>query len=427
MLRKAIVVLLLALLATSGVWAEGFKAGFAKRDITPKAPMPMWGYGARHGSPAKSAATPLYAKALVIEAGGTRAAFVGLDLGRSPTYRSVDAIQAAVKQQSNVEFVMMSGSHTHHGPALELKNEPGKGQGRYDAGVAYATELEQNIIAAINEAAGAVVDAKIGWGSTETDLNRNRHSKVQPKPRDPELAVVRVDDLQGKPLAILVNLGAHATIASIMDYRWNAEWPGAMQHAVEEAAGTNCMFMQGAEGDMSPNTNDERRGVEGFGKAVAAKVLEINQGIQTRVPEHPGVKGVYDTFSCEGRIDLNDKLVQGVFKQGFFPEMIAFLDDFPNGVITARLVTVVLNGQLALVGGSGELFSDLSNRLKKSSKAEKTLLFGCCNGHCMYIPTERAVEEGGYGADRGFAWVQPETGREMMDKAAANIQALLGQ
>lgn len=427
MSRNKLVIFLMLLLASGLVHAEGFKAGFAKRDITPKAPMPMWGYGARHGALAQGAATPLYAKALVIDAGGAKVALVGLDLGRSPIYSSVDAIEAAVKQQSNVDYVMMVGSHTHHGPALELKDEPGKGQGRYAPGSAYAKELEQNIIAAINEAAGSVVEAKIGWGGQATDLNRNRHSKVEPKPRDPELSVLRVDDLQGKTIALLVNLAAHATIASIMDYRWNAEWPGAMQGAVETALGTNCMFMQGASGDMSPNTNDERRGVDGFGKAVAAKVMEINQGIQTSVPEHPSVKGMYDSFSCPGRIDLTDKFVQSVFKQGFFPEMIAMLDDFPNGVITARLVTVVVNGQLALAGGSGEFFSDLSNRLKQESKAQKTLLFGYCNGHCMYLPTERAVEEGGYGADRGFAWVQPQTGREMVDKAAANIQALLGQ
>jgi hypothetical protein len=28
--------------------AGSFKAGFARRDITPTKPTPMWGYGARH-------------------------------------------------------------------------------------------------------------------------------------------------------------------------------------------------------------------------------------------------------------------------------------------------------------------------------------------------------------------------------------------
>lgn len=420
-------ILLIAILFAVAAYGADFKAGFAKRDITPKQPMPMWGYGARHDMLAKEAADPLFAKALVIEAGGAKAALVGLDLGRSPTFRSTDTIEAAVKQQSNVDYVMMSGSHTHHGPVLELVDEPGKGKGKFDAAVAYTKELEQNIIAAINEAAANVVEAKIGWGSADTDLNRNRHAKVEPKPRDPELAVVRFDDLQGKTIALMVNLAAHAVIFDIRDHRWTSEWPGAMQTFVEQGLGTNCFFMQGAEGDLSPNTSNQRRGIRGFGQAVAEKVLEINQGIQSTVPEHPSVKGLYDSFKFPARINLQDKFVQSVFKQGFFPEMIAMLDELPDNVVHPRLVTVVINGELALVGGSGEFFCEHAVYLKQGSKAKKTLFFGCCNGHCMYFPTEKAAAQGGYGADPGFAWVPATAGREMIDKALTNIATLLGQ
>ncbi len=60
---------------------------------------------------------------------------------------------------------MISGSHTHHGPVIELLDEPGKEQGVFDDAIAYSTELEAKIIQAINAAAANVQDAKIGWGT----------------------------------------------------------------------------------------------------------------------------------------------------------------------------------------------------------------------------------------------------------------------
>jgi hypothetical protein len=424
-MRRILILSVLAVFITTSAFAGAFKAGFAKRDVTPTQPMPMWGYGARHALPGMGAMSPLFAKALVLDTGDAKVALVGLDIGRSPTHRSMDVITEAVKTQSGVDYVMISGSHTHHGPVLELLDEPGLGKGAFDYGVAYVKELEQNIIGAINEAASGAVEARIGWVTEDTDLNRNRVSKRQPKPRDPELAVLRVDTLDGKPIALMVNLAGHAVLEDIMDRRWSGDWPAAMQRRVEEQSGINCFFMQGASGDLSPNTNEERRGPQGFGNAAADKVLELNQRLETRVPEHPGIKGIDQKFSYPTRLDLTDKLTIGVFKQGFFPELMAMMVELPNNTITVRLVTVLVNGELALVGGSGEFFSELAVQLKQESKAKETLFFGYCNGHQMYVPSRAAVAEGGYGADPMFAWVPVGTGEELIATALKNIETLL--
>src|SRR5213593_3702275 len=55
-----------------------FKVGAAKRDITPKEPVPMWGYSSRHDALSEGVLDPLYAAALVIQAGTTKLAIVGL-------------------------------------------------------------------------------------------------------------------------------------------------------------------------------------------------------------------------------------------------------------------------------------------------------------------------------------------------------------
>ncbi len=416
--------ILITLLLPVSAFAE-FKAGFAQRDITPEHPQPMWGYGARHDYPSTGTLDPLMAKAVVLEAGGKKAAVVGLDIGRSPTFRSMDAIMAAVKEQAGVEHVMISGSHTHHGPVIELIDEPGYGRGKFDDAVAYVGVLQQKIIEAIVEAAGNTVPAKIGWASEDTDLNRNRVSKREPKPRDPELCVLRFDTIDDKPIALVVSFAAHPVLANIMDRRWSGDWAGVMQRHVEAQSGIACVFMQGASGDLSPNTNPERRGMEGFGAAIGDAVLALNRQVVTRIPENPGIQGKYDFFSFPARLDLQDKLLLAVFKQGFFPEITAMMVELEDNIVRPRLVTVLVNKELALVGGTGEFFSDHAVRLKRESPAAKTLFFGYCNGHTMYIPTEAAVEEGGYGADPMFAWVPPHAGREMIDTALQNIARML--
>jgi len=116
--------------------------------------------------------------------------------------------------------------------------------------------------------------------------------------------------------------------------------------------------------------------------------------------------------------------VVGTLSQAFFPELMAMLVEVPDNTVTAKLTTVVVNGDLAFAGVSGELFSDLSNQIKAQSPVANTLVFGYCNGHCMYIPTESAVGEGGYGADPTVAWVPVGTGEKIAAQAAADLKEL---
>ena len=77
-------------LSAEGIATEAvFKAGAAKRDITPQEPVPMWGYGARHDLLSAGTLDPLHAAAVVIQAGEHKLAIVGLDLGRSPSEKSL--------------------------------------------------------------------------------------------------------------------------------------------------------------------------------------------------------------------------------------------------------------------------------------------------------------------------------------------------
>ena len=281
----------------------------------------MWGYGDRHNALSTGVRDPLMAKAVVIDVGSEKLAIVGLDLGRSPRDDQMERIRAAIKEKAGIGFVMISGSHTHHGPVIELVDEVGKGKGMYDDAVAYAAELEIKITDTILAAAKNVQDARIGWGSKMVDMNRNRHSKIEPKPTDPELAVIRFDSLDGKPIAIITNYAAHPTMLDSSDLRYSAEWPGQMQNAVEAAMGAPCLFMQGSAGDMSVKTTAETNTIETFGKAMAAQVHEVASGIETTVPAAPTIEGRYDSFELDTRLPFDNPLLRLAFSAAFFPEL----------------------------------------------------------------------------------------------------------
>jgi hypothetical protein len=418
--------LVLVLCAT--VEGREFRAGFAQQDITPAKAMPMWGYGARHAALSTGLRDPLFVKAVVLDVESEKVAIVGLDLGRSPTDAMMGRIREAVKKAANVDFVMISGSHTHHGPVIELLDEPGKGQTTFDDAVAYSKELEQKIVTAICEAGANVRPAKIGWGTKQVAMNRNRHSKIEPKPVDQELGVIRLDDRDGKPIALIVNYAAHPTMLDAADLRFSAEWPGAMAKNVEENLHAPCVFMQGACGDLSTMTTEETRGVEAFGKAMAAHVLDVSSSLTTSVPEKPRIKCLEETFEFPTRMTFSNPVTQAMFGAAFFPELASasMSDELLNNKIRPRIISVVINQELALVGGSGEFFCEHSLRLKQRSRAAETFFFGYCNGHHMYFPTIEATAEGGYGADSTVSWVSLGAGEEMLDHALIQIYTMLG-
>ncbi len=426
--RIAVLVCVALLWAAMPAHAAHFKAGFAQIDITPAKPMPMWGYGARHNHLSEGVRDPLFAKAIVIDVGEEKVALVGLDLGRSPGPEQVARIRDAVKAKAGVGFILLVGSHTHHGPVLELKDAPDKGKGAYDDAVAYANGLEVRLTDVIVSAAANVGDARIGWGAAMVPMNRNRHTKIEPKVTDSELTVVRFDTSGGEPIAVAVNYAAHPTMLPGEDLRFSAEYPGEMMNEVARVMGTNCVFLQGAAGDLSCNPPPETKGIEAFGKALAAEVIKIASEIETQAPETPSIQGVDEDFEFETRLDFTNPLLRELFKQAFFPELaLAYMDELEGNIIRPHLTTVLINKELAIVGGSGEFFCQHAMRLKERARIPRTVFVGYCNGHHMYFPTIEGAAEGGYGADPTVSWVPVGAGELMMNRALTHIYTMLGK
>src|SRR5215213_1641214 len=103
------------LVLTANLHAGEFKVGAAQVDITPANGTPMGGY--YKFRPVGGVLDPLYAKTIVLEQDGERAAFVVLDLSTT-TRPLVAAARQLIEQQSHLsaDRVMISATHTHSGP-----------------------------------------------------------------------------------------------------------------------------------------------------------------------------------------------------------------------------------------------------------------------------------------------------------------------
>jgi neutral ceramidase len=408
-----------------------FRAGFAKRDITPQEPMPMWGYGDRHDKLSTGTIHPLHAKAIVIHAGKDKVALVGLDLGRGPTSSMTHSIRQAIREQAAIEHLMISGSHTHHGPCIELLDHSGFGKDKFPAAVAYNLKLSGLLVEAILEADQNAIPARIGVSTRKVNLNRNRHSKRSPKAVDPMLSVIRLDahegDREGQPIAVLVNYAAHPTMTDTHQLKFSADYPGFLQDKVEHDLDTGCVFMQGAAGDMSVNPPTGVHGPQAYGERLAAEVIELVIATQGEVPKKSTLRGRVDHFHFKSRVDFTSPLIAYAYGEAFYPELIRCFTKELQAGIPPELNTVVLNGQLALIGGSGEFFCNHANRLKTRSYLPHTLFFGYCNDHYLYFPTIEAVSEGGYGADPPVSPVEVGAGEQMMNQALKNIYTLVGK
>lgn len=417
-MRTCLCLLLLGCLTTSAR-AANLRAGAARGDITPPLGGPLWGYGARHDSPSTGVRDALQARVLVIEAGKRRVALVGLDLGRAPPRDTTTALEAQARTKLGIDAVFLVASHTHHGPVLEMERWP-------DVKKPYLRTLQEKLLELLTKAVADLKAAKLGVVSRESTLNRNRHTKLADKPVDRELLVLRVEDADGKAIAHAVNFAAHATTLPAALLKFSADWPGAMTAHVEAETHVPCLFLQGAAGDLSPNTS-QQRDTDAFGKAVAAEVLALVKKAKCQSLAEAEWQIEQDAFTFPSRIDLKNQAVKLLFVQAFFAELVAFYDREYRDGIRPRLTTALLDGRIGFVGVSGEFFCSHALNLKRRARLDQLFFLGYCNDYQQYFPTIEAAAEGGYGADAPVSPAEVGAGERMMDRALIHLWKMRGR
>jgi neutral ceramidase len=378
MKRRLSIALFIIACAAFNVKAQGkVMAGVGKSDITPAVGTPLAGYGGRLGKPSTGVHDPTEARALIIDNGAEKIAFLSVDhLGFDHAMvERVRAIAAeATRMQPDHIFVM--SSHTHAGGGAYLEIFPALA-GRYDAKTRdyYCERAAQAIIAACKE----LKPARIAFGAGRAEgISRFRSTWPPNGPIDPEVGVIRVDSAAtGKPVAVLMNFAAHPTILGAKNFEFSADYVYYARRALERMIGGDVLaiFANGAQGTVAPRafqgeTDWER--AENVGTILAAEAFKVTLMIKPQ--DVVEIKLSRNTFQIKPQPPPK------------FPASVTFPPAYDTEVNA-----ISFDNRVAFVTIPGELSSILNFQVKDRGKMlgfEKTFLLGLTNDALGYIITE---------------------------------------
>lgn len=415
------------------------RAGVAKVDITPKTHEPMWGFEERT-DPATGTLDPLYARILVLEAGGKRIAIVALDLGRSFGEPSLDHLKEVVRKSSNISCLLVSATHTHGGPVIkdEYDGVPPEWEQRALDGIAVG----------IKNTTDHLQDARIGTGTGSVFIGHNRlrvnddgtvswfernPTMVPTSPVDPTVTVLRIDDKNGIPLAILTNYACHPVVLGGENSEYTADFPGIANGVVEKALGgsVQSLFIQGGDGDINPYyavtpmKENSVKLMDWTGEQLGQEVVRIAKGIQTASDPSAGIEFREETLHLKLRWDP-EEFREALIKT-FGVKSIEQWGAPISPTVDARVSAVLIDKQIAIIALPGEPFVDFQESWRARCPVATALFFGYTNGYHGYFPTIKAASRGGYGAASASTWVELGAGERMVDWGLIQTYQMMGK
>lgn len=410
-LRDTLFFVTLLLAASTGMAADNsLRVGAAKVDITPApADLPELYRGINDR---------IYARAIVIENAGIRAALVTLDMGGIPTplWQSVSS-RAQTELGIAKEHLLLTATHTHSVPRQQNDAFP------------------DLVMQAIREAMADLQPARMAWGTGESYININR-TMINPDtglwdegpnyagPSDKTVAVVKFETPGGEPIAVYYNYAVHGVIAGQLD-EVSGDIPGASSRYIEESLGgdTVAVWSLGAAGDQNPiffqqtydlreiRINDyasrgedisnsmlpggmgldrdnpevaklmdqQRQMLDTMGQMLGEEVLHVMRAGLERPLSSAAISGRQATVTCPGRrrLDQGREGYPGTYEPG---------DD------VTILLSMLRIGDVYLGGVNAEIFNLIAQRLKNESVHKHTLMVTLTNGtaNSGYIPHDGA-------------------------------------
>jgi neutral ceramidase len=379
-------------------------------DITPPIGVKMAGYGART-EVSQGIHDPLKAQVLQIKIGETSALIVTMDLLEMQLQFS-DKLRAAISRETGIPegLIMLTCSHTHSGPqgfnlgdsimAEELDNP--------------LQEITMRKLAGASRWAGRLLQpVKLSLGYSDgSGVGLNRNDPVKGL-ADQQVSVLRIDDLNGKPVSVLYNYGCHPTVMGSDNLLISADYPGAVRRALAPLfPNTIIHFTNSAAGDVSTRftrrtpTFDE---VERIGQIMAGAVLHA---MHTAEPfEVESIKGrmadvdlplkEFPSVQEAKEIVLSLKEELAHMQQANTPPaemrkivtktegaeiLLLQIEQFAGQTKIPAKVHQLQIGPLSLVGVPGEPFSKTFLDIKERTKPEKVILIGYANDCKGYLP-----------------------------------------
>lgn len=293
-------ILLLTWLVHPVSLVANLQIGAAEVEITPPSGVPSAGYADRKGEGMEGTHDPLLATALVVDDGQNRLAFCGVDhLGIDSSMMQEIREQARLYPSLEKTQIFVGSSHTHSGPGAYL-DIPGLGE--FLAGPFSQKERKRTIegvLQAISFATESLRPGKLGVGYAETE-GLSRYRGTYPAKAHPRttVTVLRAEDLQGQPIALLFNFPMHPTVLKGENRLFSADFVGYTRLALKKQLGSDCVavYFNGAQGDVLPTPIEGKESftaAEALGQSLAKGTIAAWQNADVRsnstftVLEHP--------------------------------------------------------------------------------------------------------------------------------------------
>ena len=436
-LRKALLLvpILLIGLAASHAQDLALRAGAAKADITPPLASDMQGPTGKYKN------EHLYARAIVLDNGVTRAALIGADQPNlSEEVWDNASRRIAADLDCPVTNIIMSATHTHSAvdPSAPMNSTSTASSLSKDD-----QRLADGIVAAAHEAKGKLQPAEMSWGTGSIDLNANRDA-IDPKthlwtqapntdaPSDKTVEVLSFTDLSGQPIGIYANYAMHAINGYLANFI-SGDFPGAMSAWIEDAFNDKAIaiFTQNAEGDQNPlylrpSTNGlaSRTDVPITGYEMVREPVEeplrdqkvqgkpmdpivrdrLQQWMQaegivlgevviramthaTEKERNVRIVGLQTEISCPGRVRSDSGAHANSGPTPYVIGMPATYQDGPSIPIRIGMLGI---GDVAVTHVDAEIYSLIGQRIKSQSPMAHTMVVVLANGRSPsgYIPDD---------------------------------------
>lgn len=363
------------------------KAGTSKISITPEEPVRMSGYAART-EPFKGVHDDIYACAVVFDNGLLKACIITADvIGFSHEY--VDETKSMIEQETGIlsENILITAAHNHGGPTTRAY-----GGEATDNEKAYVQTLKEKMVQIVKESDEKLQPVKIGVAKGTCRMNVNRRARhaeggiwLGRNPEgvcDDEVGVIRLDDMDGQTIGLLVNWPCHATTGGQENYMITGDWPGSTAREIEKAYPDAVVLVSaGASGDINPiyGPNKSFDDIDAIGQTLASEVIRICAETET----YP----VKD-------LTVSNKVIKASGKKTSESRMPNVSLD-PGPEVEIRVSSLML-GSTLIAGISGELMNEIGLKVKEESPYKNTFIYTHCNGNSGYLCTDISYKEGGY-------------------------------
>ena len=419
----------------------------------------------------------LHVRSLVLDNGTTRLALAICDLCVLPR-EPMDRAKQLIERQTGIprSNILISATHTHSAPAAAhlFQSVPDP---------KYVDWLVVRIADGVRRAVNHLQPARIGWGSgREGSLVFNRRYRMKPGsagtdpfgrsgdtvkmnpgignadvigpagPVDPEVSLLAVESLEGRPICVLASYALHyvgGVGAGHISADYFAAWANSMADLAGMPNGQTAYppFVPILANACSGNINN----------------IDVMHGPQARKRPYERMQKVADILAAESyrtwralkfadKVELaasEEELELGVrlpdagdaglarkilaaapkgeqyrdIRQIYARETVILSESYPATVKT--IVQAMRIGSLGIATFPGEAFVELGMEIKSQSPFKPTMLIELANDYRGYIPTVEAFEMGGYETWRAkSSYLEKQAAPKLVAAALRRLSAL---